>query len=119
MIFNQVMQPVEQNVWKKHLSVVFQDRMARTWPNCYWKKATTACRIAAGSDEKLELGNLKIHRDWGWAPEYVEAIWSNSKHDRCRIADIKKVFLSQRRKERRETKNQLSRRGAKTQRNQK
>jgi len=35
----------------------------------------TADRIAHGSDEKLELGNTKIIRDWGWAPEYVEAMW--------------------------------------------
>ena len=34
-----------------------------------------ACRIAAGSCEILELGNLDIQRDWGWAPEYVEALW--------------------------------------------
>lgn len=31
--------------------------------------------IAAGSGERLELGRLDIHRDWGWAPEYVEAMW--------------------------------------------
>ena len=30
---------------------------------------------AAGSAETLKLGNLEIHRDWGWAPEYVEAMW--------------------------------------------
>lgn len=34
-----------------------------------------ACRIAAGSQEKVTLGNLDIKRDWGWAPEYVDAIW--------------------------------------------
>ena len=34
-----------------------------------------ACRIAAGKQEKLKLGNLSIQRDWGWAPEYVEAMW--------------------------------------------
>ncbi|HEY0913372.1 MAG TPA: GDP-mannose 4,6-dehydratase, partial [Solimonas sp.] len=34
-----------------------------------------ACRIAAGSKERLQLGNLDIDRDWGWAPEYVEAMW--------------------------------------------
>jgi len=39
------------------------------------KIIATACRIARGSDEKLTLGNLGIHRDWGWAPEYVEAMW--------------------------------------------
>ena len=35
----------------------------------------SAARIAQGSKEKLRLGNLDIHRDWGWAPEYVEAMW--------------------------------------------
>jgi GDPmannose 4,6-dehydratase len=32
-------------------------------------------RIAAGSKEQLTLGQLNIARDWGWAPEYVEAMW--------------------------------------------
>lgn len=39
------------------------------------KIVSTAKRIAAGSDEKLNLGNIEIRRDWGWAPEYVEAMW--------------------------------------------
>ena len=39
------------------------------------KIVTAACRIAAGSREKLTLGNIAIQRDWGWAPEYVEAMW--------------------------------------------
>lgn len=30
--------------------------------------------IAAGNEIMLSLGNLAIERDWGWAPEYVEAI---------------------------------------------
>src|SRR5690606_12022951 len=34
-----------------------------------------AKRIAAGSDERLVLGRLDIKRDWGWAPEYVYAMW--------------------------------------------
>jgi GDPmannose 4,6-dehydratase len=34
-----------------------------------------ACQIAAGSKDVLKLGNLDIHRDWGWAPEYVHAMW--------------------------------------------
>lgn len=34
-----------------------------------------AKRIAAGADERLVLGRLDIRRDWGWAPEYVEAMW--------------------------------------------
>lgn len=32
-------------------------------------------RIARGSRERLVLGNTDIVRDWGWAPEYVEAMW--------------------------------------------
>src|SRR5262249_14874758 len=31
--------------------------------------------IAAGSRERLSLGDLSIRRDWGWAPDYVEAMW--------------------------------------------
>jgi GDPmannose 4,6-dehydratase len=39
------------------------------------KIVAAACKIAAGAQEKLNLGNLSIQRDWGWAPEYVEAMW--------------------------------------------
>lgn len=39
------------------------------------KIVAAACRIAAGSKEKLSLGNVSIQRDWGWAPEYVAAMW--------------------------------------------
>jgi GDPmannose 4,6-dehydratase len=39
------------------------------------KIAAAAARIAFGSQEKLKLGNLAIRRDWGWAPEYVDAMW--------------------------------------------
>lgn len=39
------------------------------------KIISTACRIYRGSGEKLYLGNINISRDWGWAPEYVEAMW--------------------------------------------
>jgi GDPmannose 4,6-dehydratase len=30
--------------------------------------------LAIGRDVRLSLGNLHIERDWGWAPEYIEAI---------------------------------------------
>ncbi|SFK67438.1 GDPmannose 4,6-dehydratase [Rhodanobacter glycinis] len=39
------------------------------------KIISAACRIVTGSSERLRLGNLDIVRDWGWAPEYVEAMW--------------------------------------------
>jgi GDPmannose 4,6-dehydratase len=34
-----------------------------------------AVAIAEGRLDKLTLGNLSVHRDWGWAPEYVDAMW--------------------------------------------
>src|SRR5690606_227563 len=34
-----------------------------------------ARNIALGKEERLVLGRLDIQRDWGWAPEYVEAMW--------------------------------------------
>jgi GDPmannose 4,6-dehydratase len=39
------------------------------------KIVRAAARIGAGDKEKLRLGNMGIKRDWGWAPEYVEAMW--------------------------------------------
>ena len=39
------------------------------------KVVAAACRIARGSRERLTLGNLLVRRDWGWAPEYVDAMW--------------------------------------------
>ncbi|MBY0293957.1 GDP-mannose 4,6-dehydratase [Patescibacteria group bacterium] len=39
------------------------------------KIARGVARIKAGLDKKLYLGNLDARRDWGYAPEYVEAMW--------------------------------------------
>lgn len=39
------------------------------------KIVDAARRIASGEKERLRLGNLAVERDWGWAPEYVEAMW--------------------------------------------
>ena len=47
------------------------------------KIVKSACRIAAGNDEKLHLGNISIARDWGWAPEYVEAMWLMLQQDKA------------------------------------
>jgi GDPmannose 4,6-dehydratase len=38
------------------------------------KIAAAACRIAAGEQVTLHLGDLSVQRDWGWAPEYVVAM---------------------------------------------
>jgi GDPmannose 4,6-dehydratase len=45
------------------------------------KIISTAKRISEGSDEKLVLGRLDISRDWGWAPEYVQAMWAMLQQD--------------------------------------
>lgn len=45
------------------------------------KIVSAVCRIAQGSSEKLTLGRLDIIRDWGWAPEYVNAMWRMLQQD--------------------------------------
>jgi GDPmannose 4,6-dehydratase len=39
------------------------------------KISHSVARIAAGLDDVLPLGNLEAKRDWGWAPDYVRAMW--------------------------------------------
>jgi GDPmannose 4,6-dehydratase len=39
------------------------------------KVVSAAFRISQGSKERLKFGNLNISRDWGYAPDYVEAMW--------------------------------------------
>ena len=39
------------------------------------KIISTAFKISQGANIKLNLGNVNIRRDWGWAPEYVNAMW--------------------------------------------
>lgn len=39
------------------------------------KITNTLSRIKLGLQQKIELGNLDAQRDWGYAPEYVEAMW--------------------------------------------
>tara|TARA_B100000927_G_C16472152_1_gene472007 strand:+ start:3363 stop:4313 length:951 start_codon:yes stop_codon:yes gene_type:complete len=46
------------------------------------KIITAAKRISKGSKEILELGRLDVSRDWGWAPEYVEAMWLMLQQDK-------------------------------------
>lgn len=45
------------------------------------KIVSAACRIAAGSKERLSLGRLDIVRDWGWAPDFVDAMWRMLQQD--------------------------------------
>ena len=46
------------------------------------KIIAAVCRIASGSKEKLQLGNIHVCRDWGWAPEYVQAMWLIMQHEK-------------------------------------
>lgn len=39
------------------------------------KIISAARRIREGESERLVLGDISVIRDWGWAPEYVEAMW--------------------------------------------
>ncbi|MFU2209463.1 GDP-mannose 4,6-dehydratase [Solidesulfovibrio sp. C21] len=45
------------------------------------KIVAAACRIAKGSGERLRLGNIDVARDWGYAPQYVEAMWRMLQQD--------------------------------------
>lgn len=46
------------------------------------KIIASAVRIAKGKQDRLKLGNLDIQRDWGWAPEYVDAMWRMMQADK-------------------------------------
>lgn len=45
------------------------------------KIVSAARRIASGHCERLKLGNIGISRDWGWAPDYVVAMWKMLNRD--------------------------------------
>jgi len=47
------------------------------------KIVRAACRIKRGTERNVKLGNLAIQRDWGWAPEYVEAMWRLLQHPKA------------------------------------
>ena len=63
--------------------ILFNHESPRRGETFVTRKITRAvARIAAGLQEKLFLGNLDAKRDWGYAPEYVEAMWLMLQHDR-------------------------------------
>jgi GDPmannose 4,6-dehydratase len=56
--------------------VLFNHESPRRGETFVTRKITRAvARILAGKQDKLYLGNLEAQRDWGYAPEYVEAMW--------------------------------------------
>jgi GDPmannose 4,6-dehydratase len=55
--------------------VLFNHESPRRPPTFVTRKITRqVARIARGHDEQLLLGNLDARRDWGWAPDYVDAM---------------------------------------------
>ncbi len=56
--------------------ILFNHESPRRGETFVTRKITRAAtRIKMGLQEKLYLGNLDARRDWGYAPEYVEAMW--------------------------------------------
>ena len=45
------------------------------------KVSRAVAKLLKGNTEKLYLGNLDARRDWGYAPEYVDAMWRMLQHD--------------------------------------
>ncbi len=62
--------------------ILFNHESPRRGGTFVTRKITRAvARIAAGEQKDLWLGNLDAVRDWGYAPEYVEAMWRMLQHD--------------------------------------
>ena len=65
--------------------ILFNHESPRRGETFVTRKITRAvARIKAGLQEKLFLGNLDARRDWGYAPEYVEAMWLMLRQDEPR-----------------------------------
>jgi len=62
--------------------ILFNHESPRRGGTFVTRKITRAvARIAAGEQSELFMGNLDSVRDWGYAPEYVEAMWRMLQHD--------------------------------------
>ena len=62
--------------------ILFNHESPRRGETFVTRKITTAAaRIKLGKQDKLFLGNLDARRDWGYAPDYVEAMWSMLQQD--------------------------------------
>jgi GDPmannose 4,6-dehydratase len=62
--------------------ILFNHESPRRGETFVTRKITrAAARIKLGLQEKLFLGNLEAKRDWGFAGDYVEAMWRMLQHD--------------------------------------
>ena len=64
--------------------ILFNHESSRRGETFVTRKITRGlARIIAGKDKKLYLGNLDAKRDWGYAPDYVEAMWLMLQQERA------------------------------------
>ncbi|HEX9044140.1 MAG TPA: GDP-mannose 4,6-dehydratase, partial [Candidatus Limnocylindrales bacterium] len=62
--------------------ILFNHESPRRGRTFVTRKVTRGvAEIVAGREEKLFLGNLEARRDWGYAPEYVDAMWRMLQQD--------------------------------------
>lgn len=62
--------------------ILFNHESPRRGTEFVTRKITQAvARIALGLQEDITLGNLDVRRDWGYAGDYVEAMWLMTQHD--------------------------------------
>jgi GDPmannose 4,6-dehydratase len=62
--------------------ILFNHESPRRGGTFVTRKITRAvARIAAGQQSALYMGNLDAVRDWGYAPEYAEAMWRMLQHE--------------------------------------
>ena len=62
--------------------ILFNHESPRRGETFVTRKITRAiARILTGQQTKLYLGNLEAKRDWGFAPDYVEAMWLMLQHN--------------------------------------
>ncbi len=62
--------------------ILFNHESPRRGPNFVTRKISRGvANILAGKQEKIFLGNIEAKRDWGYAPEYVAAMWQMLQQD--------------------------------------
>jgi len=63
-------------------AVLFNHESPRRPPQFVTRKITsTVAAIARGDADRIVLGNLEARRDWGWAPDYVDAMVRAARHE--------------------------------------
>jgi GDPmannose 4,6-dehydratase len=63
--------------------ILFNHESPRRGPEFVTSKVCRAAALAAADpSSRVRLGNLDARRDWGWAPDYVDAMWRMLQADR-------------------------------------